>query len=335
MKIKGANILVTGGAGFIGSHIVDSLVKLGAKVTVYDDFSTGKLENLQQIKNSIKIIDGDILDQKKLFESISENEIVSHQAAQLEIFKSTYNPEDDLEINTIGTLNVLKAAKKYNISKVINASSACIYGQVDGKTDENHYPRPNWAYGVSKLAAEKYCDIFNDYQNVPTVNLRYSITYGEREWFRRVLSIFIKMAINNQPLVIFGDGKQVRDFIYVKDVVKMHNLCIENDNSNGQSYNVGSGTGTSITELANKVITASEKKLEIVYENIPEGAFSKLVPDKKRNTAELKTMLLDNKKARQELGWQPQISLVNGIRNEFEWAKENIDRWDKIQYTVV
>lgn len=328
-------VVITGGAGFIGSHITESLVKKGHQVTVYDNFYTGRRENLVEVISDIEIIEGDIMNAETLEKAFKGADLVSHQAAQLEIFRSTDEPLFDLEVNTIGTLNVLKAAKETGVSKVVNASSACIYGQVEGITSEMHYPRPNWAYGVSKLAAEKYCDVYSDYQQLPVVNLRYGITYGEREWFRRVLTIMCKRVINNQPPVVFGDGEQVRDFIYVKDLVDLHNIAMFSETANGQSYNVGTGVGTSIKELALRVIEASGKNLEVLFENTQEGEFSKLVPDKKRNTAELKVMLLDVQKAKNELNWQPKTKLVDGLKNEIDWASANINRWEKVFYSNI
>ncbi|MFN4973373.1 MAG: NAD-dependent epimerase/dehydratase family protein [Bacteroidota bacterium] len=328
-------IVITGGAGFIGSHITESLVKQGHEVTVFDNFYTGRKENLTEILSDIRIVEGDIMDVEALKKAFKGADLVSHQAAQLEIFRSTDEPLFDLEVNTIGTLNVLKAAKEEGVSKIVNASSACIYGQVEGTTNEMHYPRPNWAYGVSKLAAEKYCDVYSDYQQLPVVNLRYGITYGEREWYRRVLTIMCKRVINNQPPVVFGNGEQVRDFIYVKDLVDLHNITLFNEKANGHSYNVGTGVGTSIKDLAQKVIEASNKNLDVLFENTQEGEFSKLVPDKKRNTAELKVMLLDISKAKNELNWQPKTVLVDGLRNEINWATANINRWEKVFYSKI
>jgi UDP-glucose 4-epimerase len=328
-------IVITGGAGFIGSHITESLVNLGHEVTVFDNFYTGRRDNLSSVIKDIRIIEGDIMNLDALKDAFKGADMVSHQAAQLEIFRSTDEPLFDLEVNTIGTLNVLKAAKETGVAKIVNASSACIYGQVEGVTNEMHYPRPNWAYGVSKLAAEKYCDVFSDYQQLPVVNLRYGITYGEREWFRRVLTIMCKRVINNQPPVVFGDGEQIRDFIYVKDLVDLHNNVLFNEKANGQSYNVGTGVGTSIKELAQKIVEASGKNLEIILENTQEGEYSKLVPDKKRNTAELKVMLLDITKAKNELNWQPGTKLLEGLKNEIDWASSNITRWEKVFYSKV
>lgn len=328
-------IVITGGAGFIGSHITESLVNLGHEVTVFDNFYTGRRDNLSSVIKDIRIIEGDIMNLDALKDAFKGADMVSHQAAQLEIFRSTDEPLFDLEVNTIGTLNVLKAAKETGVAKIVNASSACIYGQVEGVTNEMHYPRPNWAYGVSKLAAEKYCDVYSDYQKLPVVNLRYGITFGEREWYRRVLTIMCKRVINNQSPVVFGDGSQVRDFIYVKDLVDFHNAVMISDKANGQSYNVGNGIGTTIKDLANCVIEASGKQLEVLFENTSEGEFSQLVPDKKRNTAELKVMLLDITKAKNEIGWLPKTSLVDGLKNEIEWASQNLARWDKVFYSKI
>lgn len=327
-------IVVTGGAGFIGSHIVESLVNDGHQLTVFDNFSTGSRENLRAVIRDVEIVEGDIRDIESLRRAFRGADIVSHQAAQLEIFRSTEDPLHDLSVNTIGTMNVLQAARESLVQQVINASSACVYGQADGLTREDHTLRPNWAYGVSKLAAERYCDIYSDYRGLPVVNLRYSITYGEREWFRRVLTIFVKRAILGQPLVVFGDGKQVRDFIYVADVVHLHNSCLGNPAVAGQSYNAGTGRGTTIAQLAERVRTAAGTDLPIIFEETREGDFSKLVPEKRRNSEELKTMLLDVSKAERELHWRPSTSLALGLEREIAWARANLSRWERMLYTT-
>lgn len=334
MNIKGLKILVTGGAGFIGSHIVESLVKGGAKVTVFDNFSFGERENLTNVKKDSQIITGDILDEEALSKAAKGQAVISHQAAQLEIFLASADPYADLKTNTIGTFNVLRAAQAAGVAKVINASSACVYGQKDGLTSEAELPVPNWEYGVSKLAAERYGTIYSDYHNLPVISLRYGITYGSREWYRRVLTIFIKQAIEGQELVIFGNGTQIRDFIDVSDVVAIHNLAIEDDRCQGDYFNVGSGIGTSINQLAEVVKTVSGQNLKIIHEDVKEGQFSKLVPQKKRNTAELKSMLLDCSKAHQMFGWQPKVTLEEGVKREYEWAKANPNYWQNIHYSA-
>ena len=338
MNISNSRVLVTGGAGFIGSHIVHSLVIAGAHVTVYDNFSFGRRENLSGVSDDIDIVEGDILDYDSLASVMAGHDLVSHHAAQLEIFLSVEHPKDDLETNTIGTLNVLRAAKEAGVKKVINASSACIYGQTDVAAAEGMLPVPNWSYGVSKLAAERYCHIYSTYHDLPVTSLRYGITYGEREWYRRVLTIFIKRALLKQPLVVFGDGEQVRDFVYVGDAVRLHNLCVEDDAVAGESYNVGTGIGTHIHDLAAIVadvaghITGHQP--EVVFENTPEGEFSKLVSDKRRNPAELRMMLLNPGKATRDLGWEPEVDLCEGVTREISWAASNLDRWDRVHYTA-
>lgn len=326
-------ILVTGGAGFIASHIVDSLVRDGHEVVVYDNFSTGLMQNLEGVKDQVEIVQDDILNYESLKKAMEGCQYVSHHAAQLEIFLSISNPEDDLKQNTIGTLNVLRAAKENNVEKIINASSACVYGQTEDPSSESDDPCPNWAYGVSKLAAEKYASIYNDYEGVKVVSLRYGIVYGEREWYRRVLPIMLKRVIQGESPVVFGDGHQIRDFVYVGDVVEFNNMCLFSADADGHVFNVGSGVGTSIVDLAKAAVSLSDKEIEIVHENTEEGSFSKLIEGKKRNSAELKRMLLDMKKVETMFGWLPSTPLSQGLRNEYEWAAKNLSRWDKVVST--
>ena len=326
-------VMVTGGAGFIGSHIVDDLVASGHNVVVYDNFSTGLHDNLSAVKGSVEIVNGDILDAEKLESAMRGCDRVSHHAAQLEIFLSISRPEDDLQQNTIGTLNVLRAARKCGVEKLVNVSSACVYGQTAEASREDMACVPNWAYGVSKLAAEKYAQIFNDYDSLPVVSLRYAIVYGEREWYRRVLPIFLKRALQGQAPVVFGDGLQIRDFIHVADVVRLHRMCFEQPAALGEIFNVGRGVPVSIRELATTCCDIADQPLVPVFEETAEGDFSKLVPEKRRNSAELKRMLLDPAKAERVLGWQPEVALDDGLRREYVWARDNLSRWDKVRYT--
>jgi UDP-glucose 4-epimerase len=327
MKIAGKKILITGGAGFIGSHIADSLVKENAEVIILDNFSSGRKENLHNIKKDVEVVRGDILNYKAMLKLTRDVDIVSHQAAQLEIFRCIKDPVQDLETNTIGSLNVLKAAVENNVQRIIIASSACVYGQAKRVPQpEDHPKNPNWAYGVSKLAVEKYSEIFQDMYNIPIVNLRYGITYGEREWFGRVLTIFIHRALIGKPLVIFGNGKQLRDFVYVIDVVEAHNNCIKTDSAVG-AYNVGTGIKTDINTLAELVKNISGKELRIFHEDVKEGEFSKYVKGRRRIPSELKAMVLDISKAKKELNWEPKVNLSEGIEREMGWINENPNFW--------
>ena len=332
MKIEGLKILVTGGAGFIGSHIVDELVRRGAGVIVYDNFSSGSIENLKDSKEDIKIVEGDILDYAKLAECCKGVDIISHQAAQLEITTCIDDPTKDLRINTEGSLNVFNAAVKTGAKKVLYASSACVYGQAQYvPQDENHPTQPNWPYGVSKLAAEKYANIYAKYYDVSMVGLRYAITYGPREWYGRVLPVFLKRALENKPPVVW-DGGQIRDFTCVVDAVTLHNLCIENDGVKNEIFNVSTGVGTSILDLANIVIDVLGLNLKPLYEIVAEGEMSDLVEGRKRLPLELKRMVLDNKKAKGYFGWEPKVTLRDGLIREMEWFVANRHRWGKMSY---
>lgn len=332
MNIKNSHILVTGGAGFIGSHIVDSLLIKGAKVTVLDNLQFGNLENLIHVRRDIEFVQGDIMDVNLLECLMRGVDAVSHQAAQLEILLATSNPHWDLQINTIGTLNVLEAARKAGVAKVINASSACVYGQKSGPTNEDDSRHPNWTYGVSKLAAEEYCRIYSMNKGLPTTSLRYAIVYGEREWFRRALPIFLKRTMEGLAPVVFGTGGQFRDLIHVADVVAMHNLCLESDAADNQFFNVSSGKGITISELAK---LTSELFLDgtVIFEDLPEGQTSSMISGKRRNTDELKSMILDPAKAKLLLGWSSQVELSEGLRKEYEWARANPHRWNGITYS--
>jgi UDP-glucose 4-epimerase len=249
----------------------------------------------------------------------------------LRIFRCLKSPFEDLEINTIGTLNVLNAAVKNGVRKIINASSACVYGQAERTPqDENHETNPNWAYGVSKLAAEKYCAIFSERFRLPIVSLRYGIVYGEREWMGRVLTMFLRnVVIRKMPPVIFGTGQQLRDFIYVKDAVALQNACLNKSVIKHEEYNVATGMGTSVAELARIVTRHSGLKAKPIFENVLEGEVSRYIPGRKRIPQELQKMVLSPRRAFIDFGWVPLVSLVDGVKREMDWITRNPSFWPR------
>jgi UDP-glucose 4-epimerase len=328
------SILVTGGAGFIGGHIVEDLVRAGHKVTVFDNFSSGLRDNLAAVQDDVELIEGDILDKEALTKTAKGKDIISHQAAQLEITKCLDDPVDDLRTNLIGTINVLEAAREANVERMINASSACIYGQaVDVPSDEDSHPHnPNWSYGASKLAAEKYAQIFSQDHGFPIFSLRYGIVYGPREWYGRALTIFLKRALEDKAPVVFGEGSQIRDFTYVGDVVELNRALVSTNLTGAHSFNGGTGIGTTIAELAEIVCEVTGKGLEPVREEIRPGERSVLVDGRLRLPAELGTMQLSPSKSRRILGVQFSTRLRDGLRREWEWLQQNPDRWTVMHY---
>jgi UDP-glucose 4-epimerase len=328
------SVLVTGGAGFIGSHIVGDLLRSGYQVTVFDNFTSGLRENLAAWDGDVEIVEGDILDSDAIVSAARGKDVVSHQAAQLEITKCLEDPLDDMRTNLVGTINVLNAARLGGVAHVVNASSACIYGQaVDPPSDEDAHPHnPNWSYGASKLAAEKYAQIFANDHGLAVQSLRYGITYGPREWYGRVLTIFLKRLLEGKPPVVFGAGEQLRDFVYVDDVVRVHRACIESGLEGAQSFNAATGTATSVAELAKLVCEITGTELEPVNEDVSPGERSTLVDGRMRLPSELNVMQLSPLKVERFFGIAPQISLREGLRREWSWLQENPARWTTMSY---
>ena len=327
-------VLVTGGAGFIGSHVVEDLVRAGYRVTVFDNFSSGLRENLEPVAGDVEVVEGNILDAGALVEAARGKDAISHQAAQLEITKCLDDPLDDMRTNLVGTINVLEAARLAGVGRVVNASSACIYGQaVNPPSDEDAAPQnPNWSYGASKLAAEKYAQIFaNDY-GIAVRSLRYGITYGPREWYGRALTIFLKRLSQGHAPVVFGTGEQLRDFVYVDDVVRIHRAALETDLDGAHSFNGGTGIATSIAQLAELACEVSGAGLQPVSENVLPGERSALVDGRMRLPSELNVMQLSPEKVRRLLGVAPQVALREGLRREWEWLQENGGRWLTMSY---
>lgn len=313
MDLRNKTVIVIGGAGFIGSHLVDKLLGKGVeKVIIYDNFSTGQEQNIEHLKDNrkVKIIRGDILDYHSLRRAIDNTEVIFHEAAQLEIFKAVEDPLKDLETNVIGTLNVLKAALDVKVAKFVFASSAGCYGQAKySPQDENHPLRAQWPYGVSKLAAEKYCIQYYELYGLKTTALRYSIVYGPREWYRRVMTVFMKRVLEGKAPVIFGNGKQTRDFVHVEDVARATILAAENEMANGEEINIGSGIATSINELADMILGLAGEKGQL------RPKYTDPVPYQMgRKPGELVNLCLDITKARNLLEWEPAIGLEDGMK---------------------
>ena len=334
MEISGKRVLVTGGLGFIGSHLVESLLADGAAhVRVLDNYRTGKEENLASVRGDVEVVRGDILDREALDGAVRGVDLVSHQAAQLEITRAIDDPIEDLTTNTIGTLNLFAACAKAGVRRVIQATSAGVYGQAvrTPQGEDDHPTDPNWAYGVSKLANEKYAAIMREVHGLEITSLRYGIVYGPREWYGRVLTIFLKRALDREPLIVFGDGEQVRDFVFIGDVVELHRRCISDPAALHQVLNVATGQGVTVNRLAELVLRVTGREVAVIHEEVPEGATSAHFA-RRRLPQELRTLVQSPEKASRLLGWKARTSLAEGLAAEWEWLGRHPGRWTEMSY---
>jgi UDP-glucose 4-epimerase len=309
--------LVTGGAGFIGSNLVDALLDRGDEVAVVDDLSTGRLENLASARRrGISFHEADITDGvrlRKLF-AASRPDIVFHLAAQIDVRKSIDDPAWDAAINVGGTIKVLEAARHTGVARVVNTSTGgAIYGDVDTiPTPESVAPRPMAAYGTSKLCAETYCAWYERLYGLSTVTLRYGNIYGPRQdplGEAGVIAIFCGRLMSARRPTIYGDGRQTRDYTYVSDVVAANLAAASHPEAHGV-YNIGTGRESSVLE----VLAALRRAAGLDDDELqPEFAPPRL--------GELQRSALDVSRARAELGFAAEAGLDDGMRRTLEWAR--------------
>jgi UDP-glucose 4-epimerase len=309
--------LVTGGAGFIGSHLVEALLDRGDEVAVVDDLSTGKRENLSgALARGADLHEIDIREGARLRDTIAaaRPDIVFHLAAQMDVRKSIEDPAWDAGINVVGTINVLEASRLARVSRVVNTSTGgAIYGETDVMpTPESVPPRPMSAYGQSKFCAEAYCGWCERLYGLSSVTLRYGNVYGPRQdphGEAGVVAIFCGKLIAGERPKIFGDGRQTRDYAYVGDVVAANLAAAAHPEAHG-AYNVGTGVEASVLE----VVAALRKAA-----GVGEGEFEpEFAPAR---AGELQRSSLDVTRARAELGFSAETDLVSGLRSTLEWTR--------------
>lgn len=261
--------IVTGGAGFIGSHLVDALLQSGLEVVSLDDYSGGKPNNLKHLKNNSKFteVNCDITKIHELRPHFDGVDIVFHQAVS-KMTVCMKDPRRDLEVNALGTFNLLELSRDLGVKKFVHASTGSVYGEaVYFPTDELHQLNPTSFYGVSKLAGEKYVRAFSHLFNMDATVLRYYHVYGPRQEnsdVGGVVSIFARRALEGQPLIIYGDGSQLRSFTYVKDVVAINLLVAMSEHAKGEAYNCASGNKVTIGELATKILLALKQSPDMI-----------------------------------------------------------------------
>jgi nucleoside-diphosphate-sugar epimerase len=313
------SILVTGGAGFIGSHIVDKLMEDGYTVTVIDNLNTGNLKNIDRhTKNpNLTFIKGDIRDKGLINKVLKGIDVVFHEAALASVTLSVKDPILTNQINVEGTLDLLKASSDQNVKRFVYASSAAVYGKTKSpckKEDDSLYPTS--PYGVSKLAAEKYVQVFQRLYGIETVCLRYFNVYGPRQRvdvhgsYGGVISIFINRILNNMPPIINGDGEQTRDFVYISDVVEANMLAMNSRNGAGEVFNIATGKKTSINQVAQTL------KRIMNRENLEDIHTEPRPTDIKHGYANIS-------KAKEILGYEPQFSTEKGLAELVNWYKQN------------
>ncbi|MGB9929590.1 MAG: SDR family NAD(P)-dependent oxidoreductase [Methanosarcina sp.] len=261
------NVLVTGGAGFIGSHIAEYFAKAGYNVRILDNLATGFLKNIPQYKN-VEFIQGDICDSSLVEKAVSGMDYVYHEAALVSVPLSCEKPVEAFQVNTLGTLNVLQACVKSGVDKFVTASSAAVYGNnpVLPKS-EAMYPEPASPYAISKLDGEYLAKMFYEDHDLRTTCLRYFNVYGPRQDpkspYAAVIPIFLEKAKAGKDLTIYGDGLQSRDFVHVKDVVRANVAALEH--GDGQVFNVAMGKSVTVLELAENIIELTGSSSKILY----------------------------------------------------------------------
>jgi UDP-glucose 4-epimerase len=302
-------VLVTGGAGFIGSNIADLLLEKGYEVIVLDNLSTGSRRNVDK---NVKLYVKDICkaDIRSVFRKERPDYVV-HEAAQINVRTSVSDPAFDAKVNILGSINVLECCKDYKVKKIVYASSGgAIYGEpVRLPADENHPIRPLCPYGASKYSVENYLNIYRKNYGLDYVALRYANVYGPRQdplGEAGVIAIFMNKLSQGEKPAIYGDGGQTRDFVYVGDVARANLFALEKE-TGGTEYNIGTGVETSVNQLY--------CKLQKVFSTDISAVHAAAVP------GEVRRICLDNSQAKKELGWKPEVDLAAGLEKTHDWFK--------------
>lgn len=308
--MKNSKVLVTGGAGFIGSNLVKYLVNEGSDVTVLDNFMSGYRSNLEPF-STIRIIEGDVRDATTVNEAMQGVEVVFHLAASVGNKRSIDFPIIDAQINVLGTLNVLEAARKEGVRKIVASSSAGIFGELKTMPiKEDHPIEPDSPYGCTKLCEEKLCLSYAKLYEIEAVCLRYFNVYGPNQRFDaygNVIPIFVFKMLHNEPIQIYGDGEQTRDFVHVADIVHANIRAADSKGVSG-AFNIASGKSVTINRLVEMITKNSKNSVKIEY------GFNR--------PGDVLHSLADLSLAKQKINYNPSIDLEQGIDEYIQWAKE-------------
>lgn len=315
-----SKIVITGGAGFIGSHIAENLAKDGHEIVIVDNLDPYysvdlKKRNLDIVLKSgdATFISADITDLARMKEIIDSTvDYVYHEAAQAGVRISVEDPFKPNNVNVLGTLNVLKASLEVDVKKVINASSSSVYGKVKYLPfDEQHPTEPVSPYGVSKLAAEHYCRVFYEVYGLPTTSLRYFTVYGPRMRPDLAISIFTRKMLANEPITVFGDGEQTRDFTYIEDVVEANKRLLYNKATDGKVLNIGGGNRISVNDLIENLRSITGSTSEVINAGKQKG--------------DTEDTLADVDLGNEMIGYRPLFNITKGLDNFVDWFKNEGD----------
>ena len=303
-------VLVTGGAGFIGSNLVEDLVSQDYNVRVLDNFETGKIEKLSGLENKIELIKGDIRDVELVKKAIKGVDYISHQAALPSMLKSIEEPIPTTEVNILGTLNILLAARDSGVQRIVYASSSSVYAGIDELPKrESMKMIPTSPYGLTKIANEHYFKIFHDIYGLKSVGLRYFNVFGPKQdpksEYAAVIPKFINLMLNDKRPPIYGDGKQTRDFTFVKDVTMINIISFKAKKADGNAYNIAEGKQTSINDLVKRINEILDKNIKPVYQDPRPG-------DPKYSEADIS-------KAVKNLGYKPKYGFGEGLKLTVKW----------------
>jgi len=315
MNFKLKKILVTGGAGFIGSHLVEALVSAGCQVVVLDNLSGGHLSNLTTVRQRIELYEEDIRNSAVLEKAADGCDAIFHLAAVVAVQQTIKDPVDSTMVNDIGTINVLEAARKNNVGRFVFASSCAVYGD-DPRLPKKEAmtPLPASPYAVHKLSAEHYARVYCELFGLKTASLRFFNVFGPRQDpaspYSGVISIFMTRAISGQTPVIYGDGNQSRDFVYVKDVVKALMLAASTESAAGRVLNIGTGSNVSIKQLWELICSSSGQQQAPVYEPARAG--------------DILHSVADIGLAKALLNYKVDFSLEQGLAATLKWYREHM-----------
>lgn len=313
-EFRGCHVLVTGGAGFVGSRIVRRLLEVGADVRVLDDFSTGRRSSLPATADALEVVEGSVTDLSAVRDVLGGSDVVIHAAAR-NIVSSTRDPREDYAVNIGGTLNVLLAARDVRPARIVYTSSASIYGNPRYLPISEDEPVNLLSpYAVSKFAGEGYCHAFYESFDLPTAVVRYSNVFGlgqtPQNPYCGVVAKLFSAALAQEPLQIHGDGQQTRDYTFVDDAVAATLSAVVSPKATGQAYNVGTGVETSVNRLAELIVEISDSSSEPEYLD-------------RRDIDNIRRRVLNIEKVRRELRWTPATSLERGLRRTHAWLLEH------------